>query len=441
MSAWPADRAAGADITGPSRSPGTPDPITGLGTGLISGSDRLARAVVAAVTDPGDPQVSALVDRVGAREMLDRLGAGELGTGDPAAAGFARYRRRLALCEPEQIVAATLRAGARVIVPGDAEWVAGLADLAQVRSSQGWGGTPVALWARGPGRAGADDPGAVAVVGSREATAYGSAVASEMAAGLAERGWSVISGGAYGIDGAAHRGALAVAGQTVAVLAGGIDVCYPRGHAALLDRIGEEGLLLTEAPPGASPTRRAFLIRNRLIAALSAGTVVVEAALRSGALNTATWANGCLRVVMAVPGPVSSPLSAGTHRLIRDAEATLVADADEVRSTLLPGSAAFPGPDRSDPQQPSLLPVPGVGPGSVDPREGLDEQALLVVDALAPIRPTGLAAVLATTGLSPGQALAALGRLCGAGVVSSDDGGWRLSATTRAWLRQNATRR
>lgn len=204
-------------------------------------------------------------------------------------------------------------------------------------------------------------------------------------------------------------------------------------------------LLVSESPPAAFPTRRAFLIRNRLIAALTTGTVVVEAALRSGALNTASWANGCLRVVMAVPGPVTSPLSAGTHRLVRDAEAVLVSDAAEVAATV----SAEAGPAHAQSAEvgsaevgvpsPGHEPLPGLALDRAgDPRTGLDEDSAAVLDVLAPLRPTGLAAVLAGTGRSPAAALAALGRLASGGVVESVDGGWRLSAATRAWVRRNA---
>ena len=170
---------------------------------------------------------------------------------------------------------------------------------------------------------------AAAVVGTRAATAYGEHVAADLAAGLAERDVAVVSGGAYGIDGAAHRAALAADGITVAVLAGGLDVPYPAGHSALLHRIGQHGLLLTEYPPGVRPARHRFLTRNRLVAAVAGAAVVVEAGLRSGAANTAAWARALGRVVAAVPGPVTSSASAGCHALLRNG-AELVTRADDV---------------------------------------------------------------------------------------------------------------
>ena len=181
----------------------------------------------------------------------------------------------------------------------------------------------------------------VSMVGSRAATGYGNHVAIEMAATLAERGVAVISGGAYGIDASSHRGALAAEGETVAVLAGGLQFGYPRGHADLFQTIAGQGVLVSECPPDRGPTRPGFLVRNRIIAALSRGTVVVEAALRSGALNSARHARELCLPVMAVPGPVTSEQSAGCHELIRDYGAMCVTCATDVFEHIgLPGEHA-----------------------------------------------------------------------------------------------------
>jgi DNA processing protein len=188
---------------------------------------------------------------------------------------------------------------------------------------------PVALWALGDAEMEDVALRAAAVVGTRAATVYGEHVAADLSAGLCERGIAVVSGGAYGIDGAAHRAALAVDGCTVAVLAGGVDVPYPSGHSALLHRIQRAGLVVSEYPPGIRPARHRFLVRNRLVAALSRATVVVEAGLRSGAANTAAWARALGRVVCAVPGPVTSSVSTGCHVLLRDG-AELVTRSEEV---------------------------------------------------------------------------------------------------------------
>ena len=176
----------------------------------------------------------------------------------------------------------------------------------------------------------------MAIVGARASTDYGDHVSGSLAAGCVARGWSIVSGGAYGIDAAAHRGALAGGGTTVAVLASGIDRLYPAGHGGLLDEVAATGLLVSEAAPGCPPSRSRFLVRNRLIAALSQGTVVVEAALRSGSLNTARWARDLSRPLMGVPGPVTSMMSAGVHELLRQPETVLVTDADEVLELVSP---------------------------------------------------------------------------------------------------------
>ena len=191
------------------------------------------------------------------------------------------------------------------------------------------GRAPLGLWVRGPLRLDAL-PAPVAVVGSRSATTYGTDVAAELAAGLARAGSAVVSGAAFGIDQAAHRGALAGDGPTVAVLACGVDRAYPAAHQRLLDHLAEHGAVVSELAPGCAPTRLRFLARNRIIAALSRGTVVVEAAVRSGALNTASWTARLNRPLMGVPGPVTSAPSEGVHQLIRSGAATLVTRADDV---------------------------------------------------------------------------------------------------------------
>lgn len=188
---------------------------------------------------------------------------------------------------------------------------------------------PLVLWAQGPARLDEVAHRAAAVVGTRAATAYGEQVAGDLVAGLVQRDVAVVSGGAYGIDGAAHRAALDCDGVTVAVLAGGLDVAYPSGHSALLHRIGQHGLLFTEYAPGVRPARYRFLTRNRLVAAMAGATVVVEAGLRSGAANTAAWARALGRVVAAVPGPVTSSASAGCHALLRNG-AELITRAEHV---------------------------------------------------------------------------------------------------------------
>lgn len=163
----------------------------------------------------------------------------------------------------------------------------------------------------------------IAIVGTRNPTQYGAKVASEMAANFVDREWAVVSGGAYGIDSAAHKGALIAEGETIAVLASGLDIYYPAGNARLFSAIEENGLLISEYMPGSKALPFRFLNRNRIIAAIAEGTMVVEAAFRSGSLRTARDAAGINRKVMAIPGPINSPLSEGCHRLIGEGVAMI----------------------------------------------------------------------------------------------------------------------
>jgi DNA processing protein len=291
--------------------------------------ERAARVALMWLTEPNDVRLWGLVGRLGPVHALARVtGDGRPGPGDPRARD---YRARLPVPEPLETLDAAAAMGARFIVPGDLEWPT---QLDQLDLPRGPGDDPacppLGLWVRGQLDLRRTVLRSAAVVGARAATGYGVRVAADMAGGLADRGWALVSGAAYGIDAAAHRGALAAAGSTVAVLACGVDIAYPRAHHGLLARLVDEGLVVSELPPGSRPTRARFLDRNRLIAALTPATVVVEAALRSGALNTARWARRLDRRVLAVPGPVTSPLSAGPHLEIRDRGAVLVTDAGQV---------------------------------------------------------------------------------------------------------------
>jgi DNA processing protein len=300
--------------------------------------------------------------------------------------------------------------GARLLCPGDAEWPAGLADLEALDADC------LALWARGPQSVATLCERAVAVVGTRAATEYGNHVAGELAVGLAERGWTVVSGMAFGVDGAAHRGALAAAGGTVAVLACGVDTPYPAAHTTLYHRIVDTGVVVSEHPPRSAPQRARFLVRNRLIAALSAGTVVVEAAARSGARSTARHAGDLFRHVMVVPGPVTSALSVGCHQLLRDRpDAVLVTCVEEVLEQV--------GPMGELAERPT---------GPVRRRDLLGPAVSRVLDAVPVARQAPVERIARTAGMRPDAVAAALAALAVHGLVESRDAGWGMTTLGRS---------
>ena len=296
-------------------------------------AERRARMRMSRIAEPGDADACRLVREFSAAALVERLAAGR--ASQPKAQA---WTERLASADVDVMLRAAERVSATYLIPGDEAWPVELADLAVLESATGdrRAGEPFGLWVRGPLALTGLPSTAVAIVGARASTEYGDHVAGALAAGCSAHDRAVISGGAYGIDAAAHRGALAGDGPTVAVLASGIDRLYPTGHRGLLDEVAVAGLLVSEAAPGCAPSRSRFLVRNRLIAALSGGTVVVEAALRSGSLNTARWARDIGRVVMGVPGPVTSMMSAGVHELLRQPEGVLVTDVDEVLELLSP---------------------------------------------------------------------------------------------------------
>ena len=299
----------------------------------------LARAALTYLAEPGDPALGALLEICEPAEVLAAIKADMLpgtgpGCGDSPASRHAleralgRWRIRLPHLPGDGQIAAVCRDGIRLVCPADPEWPGGLDDLGPAR--------PYALWLRGHADLRLACARSVSMVGSRAATGYGAHVAGEIAADLGERGWVIVSGGAYGIDAAAHRGALATGAVTIAVLACGVDYPYPAGHAGLFADVTAQGLVISEWPPGRHPARLRFLTRNRTIAALTCGTVIVEAGERSGALNTARHAAELGRPLMAVPGPVTSAQSAGCHRIIREWGATCVTCAGDIIEMLSP---------------------------------------------------------------------------------------------------------
>ncbi|GAB3563703.1 DNA-processing protein DprA [Amycolatopsis endophytica] len=310
---------------------------------------RLARAYLLRVAEPPAPAVADFVTRRGPLEAAKAIRAGEC---SGRVRDETEARRDLDLAQRD--LDEGERLGMRLLIPEDDDWPGWPLLSLELAASRGVQGVapPLALWVRGSARFDDATAQAVAIVGSRAATGYGEHVAGDFANSLARQGVPVFSGAAYGIDGAAHRGALAARGTTVALLGCGLDAGYPAGHVVLLDKIAETGgLVVSEYPPGTPPARHRFLVRNRLIAALSEGTVVVEAGRRSGARNTATTAGALGKVVMAVPGPVTSAMSIGCHELLRDAGATLVASVEDVIETV--GRLGTPRPERVRSQRPT----------------------------------------------------------------------------------------
>jgi DNA processing protein len=271
----------------------------------------------------------------------------------------------------------------------------------------------------------------VAIVGSRAATAYGCYIASEFAASMAAHGWAVISGAAYGVDAAAHRGALGAEGVTVAVLACGVDVPYPAGHKDLLDAIAGQGVVVSEWPPGRNATRLRFLIRNRVIAALAPGTLVVEAGRRSGALNSARHARDLHRRLMAVPGPITSDLSAGCHHIIREWQGTLVTSSAEVVECLSPVGAMLqqqPGGGSGASGQSAgdrAMSASRRQAAAVLDRDQLDLDAATVLDALPRRGGMGPASIADRAGLDLGTVMRSLGALAAGGFAERCEQGWR----------------
>ncbi|MEM6109220.1 DNA-processing protein DprA [Mycobacterium sp. 050272] len=365
-----------------------------------------AWAYLSRVAEPPCPELAALVGCVGPVEAADRVRRGLV---SEELIRHTAARREIDRAAADLEVLA--RRGGRLITPDCPEWPLVAFSAFAGAGCRPRGGPPMVLWALGPVRLDEIARRAAAVVGTRAATAYGEQVTADLASGLAERDVAVVSGGAYGIDGAAHRAALASDGITAAVLAGGIDIPYPAGHSALLHRIASHGLLFSEYPPGLRPARHRFLTRNRLVAAVAGAVVVVEAGLRSGAANTAAWAGALGRVVAAVPGPVTSSASAGCHALLRNG-AELVTRADDI--------VEFVG-------QIGELAVEEARP--VTALDGLGEAERQVYEALPGRGAATVDEIAVSSGLMPEQVLGPLAILEVTGLTERDGGRWRLVRT------------
>ena len=355
---------------------------------------------LAHVVEPGDSRIGALVDARGADEVVAAIRDGSLRNRDESA-----LHARLLNVDLDATHEQARAVGARLVLRGDAEWPTQLDDLGAAR--------PFALWVIGGPNLRLAALRSVAMIGARASTPYGEHIAREWSAQLCDLGWLVVSGGAYGIDAAAHRGALSVGGLTACVLASGIDVAYPRAHEELIARIADSGLLVSESPLGTPARRQRFLTRNRVIAALTRATVVVEAALRSGTTSTANSAYGLNRPVLAVPGPVTSPMSAGCHHLVREQIATLASGCSDLLEVLeAPGDPAAMPPDRDA----SLS----------RPTDVLSQVQARVFDAMPRAKVIQQEQLLVESGVGMNALLAALGSLETLGFVTRGDDGWRI---------------
>ncbi len=385
-------------------------------------AEVVARVAWSALAEPGDSGAGALVAVLGAARALELVSAEASGRGGAVVracagavavaadellrlqatvdAGLRRWGPRLDRTDVARAVERAEAVGATLLVPGDPAWPEHAADLGDH--------APLVLWCRGRAASVVDRP-TLAVVGARANTLAGAEAAAEITSSAADDGCAIVSGGAYGIDAVAHRVAIAAGAPTVAVLAGGIDQLYPVGHVELLRNVSRQGMLLAESPPGTRPTRWRFLARNRMIAALSDAVVVVEAAARSGALNTANHAAQLGRPVFAVPGAFSSPASVGCHRLVADRRAELAVMPSD------PARAALGFHAGTDPQEPVPLRSPVEDPDVVR-----------VLDALGR-RPIGDLEAARRSGLSVAAASDALALAELQGLVRRGREGWTVA--------------
>lgn len=375
----------------------------------VSDSERLARVALNRLGEPGETKMTGLVAELGPVRLLELLREERDLEGL-----LTDVASRLVAVDPVRELERADRLGLRFVVPGDDEWPAQLEDLAGAGSLHERGGVPVGLWVRGPFRLDSLTE-SVAVVGSRAASTYGDEIASGIAADVARAGHTVVSGGAFGIDRAAHRGAVSAGRPTVAVVACGADRVYPSAHQAMFEHIARDGAVVSEAAPGCAPHRIRFLARNRLIAALSRGTVVVEAAVRSGALNTANWTSRLNRPLMGVPGPVSSGASAGVHEQIRSGAMSLVTSGADVLEIVSGSGQHLVEPLR----------------GEETARDRLTPRQRQVLDAVPAASGAGSDSIARTAGLGVREVVGSLVALEKTGLVEGGIDGWRLTALAR----------
>ena len=407
-------------------------------------AERFARAAWSAIAEPGDRDAGHLVAALGAEASLGALTAvpwppidinaidvaplehalarvGDVDLDhDDLVDAVKRWRPRVAVPTVLLALRQAARFGAGLLVPGDPDWPLGVDELGEH--------APLTLWARGDRTLLGRLERSVAIVGARAATGYGEHVTVEASSGLVDRGFTIVSGAAYGIDGIAHRAALASSGSTVAFLAGGVDRFYPAGHEALLTRIVERGVVVSEVPPGTAPTRWRFLQRNRLIAAASRATIVVEAGWWSGSLNTASHAATLGRPVGAVPGPVTSAASAGCHKLLRETPAVCVTNADEMAELVAgdpPPGARDPALMAGDPPQAETEQPPSRRSAPISPAIDPTGTRVRVLDALSDRSGRSVTRIGQLTGLAADRVRAELGLLELEGIVRELPAGWQ----------------
>ena len=368
--------------------------IQGIGQ---DGPERAALIALAHAAEPGDARIGALVRKLGPVDALAAIRSGGSGLRDEPG-----LQARLALVDPERAEAKAAELGARIVHRGSPGWPTQLDQLADE--------APFALWVLGAADLRLTAVRSIAIVGARACTPYGESVARTWAACLADAKWTIVSGGALGIDGAAHRGALACAGMTICILACGVDVAYPRANEHLLHRIADDGLLVSESPLGEGVRRRRFLSRNRLIAALTRATVVVEAGLRSGTTATANAAAALNRPVLAVPGPVTSAMSAGCHGLVREGAALLASCPDDILELIEPIGAR-----RQE------------RPVESRPVDGLSDGQSRVLDAIPARGAASVGALVTGAGMPAADVVAGLAALAARGLVRPVADGWELA--------------
>lgn len=290
----------------------------------LARDERSARMVLAIVAEPNHPPTGGLLANLGGIETVKLIESENSVPGVDqvdAAVWRDRARNRLTVDRVAEIMAESDRFD--FVTPADQGWPVQLNDLSDR--------APYGLWTRGDtGLLKIEPQRLVTFSGARAATGYGQHVTDELAGDLADRNVTIVAGGAYGIEGAAHHSALSRGGSTIAVLASGPDRPYPSGHAELFDRIGQSGLIVSETPSGSAPTRQRFIDRSRLLAAISAATIIVEAGTRSGTMHVATEAESLGRPLGAVPGPVTSAASYGTNLLLQQCRAKVITTASDI---------------------------------------------------------------------------------------------------------------